>query len=156
LLRQKEHPPRNDIKLKVNMSEISRRDFLRLARDGFLYLSGALAFVGFLRFLDYDPNPAQKTEFDLGLAEKYPLGSRTILPEIPALLIHTESGFTALSLTCTHLGCTLESDAEGFACPCHGSRFDTKGKVTQGPTVNSLPTLRVEQTAESRLTLHLT
>ncbi len=138
------------------MSEISRRDFLKLARDGFLYLSGALAFVGFLRFLDYDPNPAQKTEFDLGLAEKYPIGSRTILPEIPTLLIHTDSGFTALSLTCTHLGCTLEPDAEGFACPCHNSRFDAEGRVTHGPAAKSLPALRVELTAESRLILHLT
>ena len=93
------------------MSNLSRRDFLKLARNGFLYLSGALAFVGFLRFLDYDPNPAPKTEFDLGSAEQYPLGSRTVLDEIPAILIHTESGFSALSLVCTHLGCTLQPDA---------------------------------------------
>jgi nitrite reductase/ring-hydroxylating ferredoxin subunit len=138
------------------MTNLSRRDFLKLVRDGFLYLSGALAFVGFLRFLDYDPNPAQKTEFDLGLAEKYPLGSRTILPDIPALLIHAESGFTALSLTCTHLGCTLEPDTEGFTCPCHNSRFDAEGKVTHGPAAKPLPALRVELTPENRLTLHLT
>ena len=138
------------------MPDISRRDFLKLARDGFLTLSGVLAFVGFLRFLDYDPNPTPKTEFDLGSAEKYPLGSRTILPEIPALLIHTESGFSALSLVCTHLGCALEPDAESFVCPCHNSRFNAEGKVTQGPAANPLPTLRIEQTEENRLTLHLT
>jgi cytochrome b6-f complex iron-sulfur subunit len=141
---------------KNKMTNISRRDFLKLARDGFLTLSGAMAFVGFLRFLDYDPNPAPKTEFDLGSAEKYPLGSRTILPEIPALLIHTESGFSALSLVCTHLGCTLEQESDGFTCPCHNSRFNAEGKVTQGPAANPLPTLRVELTAENRLTLHLT
>jgi len=89
------------------MPDISRRDFLKLARDGFLYLSGALAFVGFLRFLDFDPNPAPKTEFDLGPAEDYPPGSRTALPEIPAILIHTEQGFFAHSLVCTHLSCTV-------------------------------------------------
>ena len=136
------------------MSDISRRDFLKLARDGFLYISGALAFVGFLRFLDYDPNPAQKTEFDLGLAENYSLGSRTILPEIPALLIHTDSGFTALSLTCTHLGCTLENDVDGFACPCHNSRFNAEGRVTHGPAAKSLLSLRVELTKENRIILH--
>jgi hypothetical protein len=48
------------------MSDISRRDFLKLARDGFLYLSGALTLGGLLRFLDFDPNPAPRTEFDLG------------------------------------------------------------------------------------------
>jgi cytochrome b6-f complex iron-sulfur subunit len=145
------NPPRNDIKTKVNMSEISRRDFLKLARDGFLTLSGALAFVGFLRFLDYDPNPAPKTKFDLGSAEKFPPGSRTVLPEIPAILIHTESGFFALSLVCTHLGCTLDLDADGFACPCHNSRFDADGKVTHGPATKYLQSLRVEVTAENNL-----
>ncbi|CAG0962426.1 cytochrome b6-f complex iron-sulfur subunit [Anaerolineales bacterium] len=133
------------------MTDLSRRDFLRLARDGFLYLSSALAFVGFLRFLDYDPNPTTKTEFDLGLAEKYPPGSRTVLDEIPAILIHTESGFSALSLTCTHLGCILEPDAEGFACPCHGSRFDADGKVMHGPAAKHLQSLRVQVTIENNL-----
>ena len=86
--------------------ELSRRDFLKLARNGFLYLSGALGIGGFLRFLDYDPNPKPKTEFDLGPASNYPLNSRTLLSDPPAVLLHTESGFSALSLICTHLGCT--------------------------------------------------
>ena len=133
------------------MSEISRRDFLKLARDGFLYLSGALAFVGFFRFLDYDPNPAPKTEFDLGSVENYPLGSRTVLDEIPAILFHTESGFSALSLVCTHMGCTLEPYADGFICPCHNSRFNADGKVTHGPATKYLQSLRVEVTAENNL-----
>jgi len=136
------------------MSEISRRDFLKLARDGFLTLSGALAFLGFLRFLDYDPNPVTKTKFDLGSAEKYPPGSRTVLDEIPAILIHTESGFSALSLICTHLGCTLESGADGFTCPCHNSRFDSRGIVTHGPAAKSLPALRIEILEDRTLILH--
>ena len=136
------------------MTDLSRRDFLKLARDGFLYLSGALAFVGFLRFLDFDPNPALKTEFDLGPAENYPPDSRTVLPEIPAILTRTESGFSALSLVCSHLGCTLENEADGFACPCHGSRFDTEGRVMHGPAVKPLPALRIEITEDKRLILY--
>jgi cytochrome b6-f complex iron-sulfur subunit len=139
---------------KNKMTDLSRRDFLKLARNGFLYLSGALALGGLLRFLDYEPNPPPKTEFDLGSVDKYPLGSRTSIPEIPALLIHTESGFTALSLVCTHLGCTVEKDAQGFACPCHGSRFDADGNVTHGPADKSLRVLRVEMTDEGHLILH--
>jgi cytochrome b6-f complex iron-sulfur subunit len=141
---------------KNKMTNISRRDFLKLTRNGFLTLSGALAFVGFLRFLDFDPNPAIKTEFDLGLAEKYPLGSRTVLDEIPAILIRTESGFSVLSLVCTHLGCTLEQEADGFACPCHNSRFDTEGKVIHGPAAKSLPALRVEISTENHVVLYAT
>ncbi len=126
------------------MNQISRRDFLKLIRNGFLYLSGALATGGLLRFLSYEPESTRKTEFDLGTVDKYPLGSRTSIPEIPALLIHAESGFTALSLTCTHLGCTLEANESDFACPCHNSAFDSDGNVTHGPAVKPLQVLRIE------------
>jgi len=135
------------------MSEISRRDFLKLARDGFLYLSGALALGGLLRFLEYDPNPAPKTEFDLGSASNFPLNSRTLLSNPQAVLLHTENGFSALSLICTHLGCTVEQKTDGFTCPCHGSRFDSNGTVINGPAEKPLRSLRVETTNEGNLKL---
>lgn len=135
------------------MSAFSRRDFLKLARNGFLYLSGALALGGLLRFLDYEANPAPKTDFDLGPASNYPLHSHTLLPEVPAILLHDENGFAALSLLCTHLGCTLRTEAGGFACPCHGSRFDLEGKVTHGPATEPLLPLRVKITEDKHLTL---
>jgi cytochrome b6-f complex iron-sulfur subunit len=137
------------------MKDFNRRDFLKLARAGFLWLSGVLALGGLFRFLDFDPNPAPKTEFDLGPAANYPLGSRTALSEIPALLIHSEQGFTAISLVCTHLGCSVEKNEDGFACPCHGSRFDADGNVTHGPAVKSLSPLRIETTEDNRLILHI-
>jgi Rieske Fe-S protein len=133
------------------MNQISRRDFLKLTRNGILYLSGLLATGGLLRFLSYAPVSEQQTEFDLGSVDQYPLGSRTSIPEIPALLIHTESGFTALSLTCTHLGCTLEPNEEGFACPCHNSAFDLDGNVTHGPAVKPLRSLHIEITDNKNL-----
>jgi cytochrome b6-f complex iron-sulfur subunit len=141
----------------LKMTELLRRDFLKLARNGFLYLSGALAIGGFLRFLDYDPAPAPQTEFDLGPASNYPINSRTLLSDPPAVLLHTESEFSALSLVCTHLGCTVENkDAQGFACPCHGSRFDKDGSVTHGPAEKHLNVLRVEVTDEGNLKLFTT
>jgi Rieske Fe-S protein len=126
------------------MTRISRRDFLKLTRDGFLYLSGFLSLAGLLRFLSYESNPAPQTEFEVGAADDFPPGSQTLLPKIPALLIRSAQGFAALSLTCTHLGCALESSAEGFACPCHNSSFDADGKVTHGPASLPLKKLRVE------------
>ena len=137
------------------MTDLSRRDLLKLARDGFLYLSSALAIGGLLRFLDYDPNPKPKTEFDLGAASDFPLHSRTLLSDVPAVLLHTESGFSALSLTCTHLGCTVEEKTDGFTCPCHGSRFDKDGSVMHGPAVQHLASLRIEITNDDRLILHI-
>ncbi|MBI5295102.1 MAG: Rieske (2Fe-2S) protein [Chloroflexi bacterium] len=136
------------------MTNLSRRDFLKLARAGFLWLSGALTLGGLIRFLDFEPNPAPKTEFDLGPAANYPLPSRTLLADPPAVLWHTESGFSAMSLACTHLGCTLEDGADGFTCPCHASRFDADGRVTHGPAAQPLSALRIEMTDDNNLILH--
>jgi Rieske Fe-S protein len=42
---------------------------------------------------------------------------------------------TAVSATCTHLGCIVNFNAAETAweCPCHGSRFGVDGAVLQGP-----------------------
>ena len=138
------------------MPELSRRDFLKMARDGFLYLSGALALGGLLRFLDFQPDPAPATSFELGPAASYPPGSRTLIPNVPAMLIHTESGFSALSLLCTHLGCTVDAKQDGFACPCHGSLYGMDGSLLRGPAVQPLATLRIEMSTDGNLILHTT
>ncbi|WP_181768751.1 FAD-dependent oxidoreductase [Streptomyces albidus (ex Kaewkla and Franco 2022)] len=51
-----------------------------------------------------------------------------------------EGEVRALSPRCTHLGCLVRfNDAEGaWECPCHGSRFDTEGRVIQGPATRPL------------------
>ncbi|HEY5268940.1 MAG TPA: ubiquinol-cytochrome c reductase iron-sulfur subunit [Anaerolineales bacterium] len=138
----------------MDKPSISRRDFLKLTLDSLLAFGGLLGLGGLIRFLSYKTEPALPTEFDLGLAVNYPPGSSTTLPEVPAVLIHNDSGFTVLSLICTHLGCTVEVQVNGFACPCHGSRFNSKGYPVKGPATSPLKTLRVEQTSDGRLVLH--
>jgi ubiquinol-cytochrome c reductase iron-sulfur subunit len=43
---------------------------------------------------------------------------------------------------CTHLGCipiAHEGEYDGFFCPCHGSQYDTSGRIRQGPAPANLP-----------------
>lgn len=51
---------------------------------------------------------------------------------------------TAISLVCTHLGCTVTVTPREFACPCHGSTFDRQGRVIKGPADRPLAHLPVE------------
>ncbi len=46
------------------------------------------------------------------------------------------------SASCTHLGCVpLGNQGEfgGWFCPCHGSVFDTSGRIRSGPAPKNLP-----------------
>ena len=48
---------------------------------------------------------------------------------------------------CTHLGCIPKGqkgtepkgEYNGWFCPCHGSHYDTSGRIRKGPAPNNLP-----------------
>ncbi len=43
---------------------------------------------------------------------------------------------------CTHLGCipiAHEGEYKGYFCPCHGSVYDTSGRIRSGPAPTNLP-----------------
>lgn len=45
-----------------------------------------------------------------------------------------------LNAVCTHLGCVVpwNGSENKFMCPCHGSQYDSTGKVVRGPAPLSL------------------
>lgn len=63
-------------------------------------------------------------------------------------LFRDDSGFYALSLICTHLGCTVTVTEDALSCPCHGSRFDRQGTVLAGPADRALVRMKVEVRGE--------
>ncbi len=78
--------------------------------------------------------------FPIGRPRDFAPSSATYLSEHRLFVFNTSEGFFALSAVCTHLGCTVRDNGpEGFVCPCHGSRYDREGQVTNGPAPWPLP-----------------
>jgi len=64
----------------------------------------------------------------------------------------------ALSLTCTHQGCTVQktgqtSAAGGYACPCHGAVYADDGQVLGGPARENLTRYRVVDRQDDQIQL---
>ncbi|MFK7901883.1 MAG: ubiquinol-cytochrome c reductase iron-sulfur subunit [Nitratireductor sp.] len=50
--------------------------------------------------------------------------------------------WAVVASNCTHLGCipqTVDTQARGWQCACHGSAFDKIGRVVRGPAATNLP-----------------
>lgn len=57
---------------------------------------------------------------------------------------------------CTHLGCVPLGDAGDFGgwfCPCHGSHYDTAGRIRKGPAPRNLPVPVAEFVDETTIKL---
>ena len=61
--------------------------------------------------------------------------------------------FTAISNTCMHLGCPVQANATGFACPCHGGQYDSQGRRIAGPPVRPLNRYETAVDAKGHLIL---
>jgi cytochrome b6-f complex iron-sulfur subunit len=128
-------------------SRLSRRAILKIS----LSLAGLLSLQGLVRFLSRAEPPPTRQQFTLGFPGDYPIGSVTTIPEARALLLRDEVGLYALSSSCTHLGCTLGTEASSFECPCHGSRFNQDGLVVRGPASRPLTALELTLTPDGRV-----
>ena len=75
----------------------------------------------------------------------------TNAPRIGRLLLRNVDGkeIVALALTCTHRGCEVQPLPDGFECPCHGSEYDERGNVIEGPARLPLKRFVVEETANA-------
>lgn len=60
---------------------------------------------------------------------------------------------------CTHLGCIpkgqsmadMKGDFGGWFCPCHGSHYDTSGRIRKGPAPKNLDVPPYEFTSDTKI-----
>jgi cytochrome b6-f complex iron-sulfur subunit len=133
---------------------MKRRSFLSFASLGAFAAALGTALAGILRLPNPAVLPGPVRHFKLGSPEEFAVGSETVFAEENFVLFHDREGFYAISATCTHLGCTVAQSKGGFACPCHGSRFDRNGKVIGGPAPRPLPWLEVSRAADGTLVVN--
>lgn len=85
------------------------------------------------RFLPIDEGSYREMPADSGVVVSH-LGKKFAVYKDPAGQCHTYSA------VCPHMGCTVSwnSVEKSWDCPCHGSRFDCRGQVIEGPAVSDI------------------
>ena len=112
----------------------ARRQFIQL---GLETLGAAWLGIWLQSRLFPSQNTAQEAQ-----PVSFPLGDLSVAGTkaityggLPALVLRTPESLRAFSLICTHLGCTVQwqADKNEFYCPCHDGRYDEFGDVVAGP-----------------------
>lgn len=132
---------------RLDPEPLPRRDFLGLASVAAAASALLFATVGMLRLPRAAVLSSPSKKFRVSLPE-------SLAPQVPYLppgrsvaLFRDADGVYAISRVCTHLGCIVNTAADGFECPCHGSRFAGDGSVRKGPAPRALPWLKVSGSA---------
>jgi cytochrome b6-f complex iron-sulfur subunit len=131
--------------------KISRRDFLGLSARWACVGAWILTCIGLLKFPRPALLPDVSNKFKIGKPESFPVGTVKIFGDKHVIVSRDEEGILAMSLICTHLGCIVSKTSKGFACPCHGSKFDEKGRVVRGPAPRALDWFEINQLPNGKL-----
>ena len=103
-----------------------------------------LLLAGLWRYLTPSRKGVKPVLLQVPLAD-IPAGGALVFREERIALLREGGEPVALSLVCTHLGCTVTVTPTEITCPCHGSRFDLSGKVLAGPAERGLERLQLQQ-----------
>lgn len=125
----------------MSVSEsVTRRGFIKRLS---VFIGGAFAAFGLYRFLTPD---VEGGDVILSVeSAKVPEGGALVFADKQTAVMKLDGRITAMSLTCTHLGCTVSLDGDRFACPCHGSVFALNGEVIKGPAAKRLTVFAAEE-----------
>jgi cytochrome b6-f complex iron-sulfur subunit len=118
--------------------QMTRRKMLAWLTGFGLFGSAIITVFSNLLFIKPRATYGQPTRFSIGKPEALPPGSKIALDTRRVCIVRDGDRVAAISTTCTHLGCIVSLSDTGFACPCHGSRYDQDGNVTGGPAPKPL------------------
>lgn len=130
-------------KSRLDPEPMPRRDWLGLASLWSMASALLFATIGSLRLPVAAVVAGPSGGFDVKLPDSLGAGEAFVPPERAVAVYRDTGGVYAISTICTHLGCVVKANAEGFECPCHGSRFQADGTVSKGPAPQPLQWLKV-------------
>jgi cytochrome b6-f complex iron-sulfur subunit len=128
---------------RLDPEPVPRRDFLGLSSLWAMSAALLFALFGMLRLPKAAVLPSPSKKFRINLPDTLAAGKPYVPPGRQVAIFRDAEGIHAVSTVCTHLGCVVKPNPEGFECPCHGSRFTRDGGVTKGPAPRALPWLQV-------------
>jgi cytochrome b6-f complex iron-sulfur subunit len=127
-----------------NKKPISRRDFLTLVWKGLgvIALIEVVVIIGSYFFSNKKKEKNNSVRlFEAGTVNDFKNNTVSAFMGGHFYLVRLQDGgFMALSIRCTHLGCSISwEDAKNqFICPCHSSAFDIAGEVLNPPATKPL------------------
>jgi cytochrome b6-f complex iron-sulfur subunit len=130
-------------KSRFDPEPMPRRDFLGLAALGSMAAAMLLSLFGMLKLPKAAVTASPSKKFNVALPENLAAGEAFVPPGRNVAVFRDEEGVHAISTVCTHLGCIVKANPNGFECPCHGSGFQKDGAVVKGPAPKPLPWLKV-------------
>ena len=129
-----------------------RREFLGTTAIASAVGAIGVAALGAARLPMPSVYPESNSRVKLGPVERFQSTPITAVPDQRLWIYVDREGLFAISAVCTHLGCLVSSNGdEGFFCPCHGSRFDARGKVSGGPAPKALLYLELNISPDGQL-----
>jgi len=168
-------------RLVTDSRQMSRRSFFAIF--GWLAFAGAslVALVQSVRYLQPNALYEDPAAFKADPPTNYAVGSTTVLIDKRVVINRDSDGFYAISLICTHLGCTpryfpdvtsdlvaagtqISKDPDtghaatkanpvlpGFKCPCHGSRYFRDAVNFFGPAPRPMDRVHMEVARDGKL-----
>ena len=115
----------------------NRRNFIKTAAITALSIEFAYLIFDVFKNKNIDNNTANL--FSAGKVNKFENNMMyAFSSEKFHLSVLEDGGMLAISVKCTHLGCIVQVNKDGFLCPCHASAFNKLGEVLSPPAVRAL------------------